>query len=208
MVDNIVERYISKAHSNSHPPDTGTKHVIYYKNQMSPSYLTDERILKNIINSNIACCNQDDRFNLLIFYISKKVSNMVMKNSPPPTPKRTNVVYEYKCNMGDCEHLPSSYIGMTTTTLSRRLTMHLQKGGPADHAKEKHSSTITREQLVDNTTILRQTNEFNRLQIHEALLIKSKTPTINSQLTGLARTLHLLGDQQAPRIVPNQINAN
>ena len=62
-----------------------------------------------------------------------------MKNSPPPHPtlKRTNVVYEYKCNMGDCEHLPSSYIGMTTTTLSSRLTMHLQKGGPADHAKEK-----------------------------------------------------------------------
>ena len=49
----------------------------------------------------------------------------------------TNIVYKYTCNVGDCELQNSTYIDMTTTTLSRRLTMHLAAGGPIEspHAK-------------------------------------------------------------------------
>ena len=119
-----------------------------------------------------------------------------MKNSPPPpsTLQRTNVIYEFSCKAEGCELRNSSYIGMTTTTLSRRLTMHLQSGGPSKHMSEHHNQPITRQLLVDNTKILHQENDYNRLQIKEALLIKNKRPYINNQCTGTCRTLMLLGD--------------
>ena len=48
-------------------------------------------------------------------------------------------------------HHNNIYIGLTTTTLSRRLTMHLASGGPKQHALENHNLTLTRDDLVNNT---------------------------------------------------------
>ena len=89
---------------------------------------------------------------------------------------------------------PSIYIGYTRTTLSRRITMHLQSGAPLKHSQDFHSSTLNREQMVSNTSIIRQENDFNRLEIMEALYIKYTKPAINLQTTGKGRTLRLLGD--------------
>ena len=58
-----------------------------------------------------------------------------------------------------------------------------------------HSSTLNREQMVSNTSIIRQENDFNRLEIMEALYIKYTKPEINLQTTGMGRTLRLLGDK-------------
>ena len=71
------------------------------------------------------------------------------------------------CNVGDCDLQNSTYIDMTTTTLSRRLTMHLTAGGPKIHMKNNHNSTISRENLVQNTNILYYEPDFNTLQIME-----------------------------------------
>ena len=117
-----------------------------------------------------------------------------MKNSPNTTKlQRTNILYKYECNVGDCE--PQGYIGYTRTTLSRRITMHLQSGAPLKHSQDFHSSTLNREQMVSNTSIIRQENDFNRLEIMEALYIKYTKPEINLQITGMGRTLRLLGDK-------------
>ena len=121
-----------------------------------------------------------------------------MKNSPRKemSPlQRTNVVYEFTCNSGNCEIQPSSkYIGCTVTTLSRRLTMHLGAGGPFNHMKNVHKIQITRDQLVNQTKILASNNNRYRLEILEALLIQKFKPNLNSQATGTARTLHLAGN--------------
>ena len=118
-----------------------------------------------------------------------------MKNSPNTTKlQRTNILYKYECNVGDCE--PQAYIGYTRTTLSRRITMHLQSGAPLKHSQDFHSSTLNREQMVSNTSIIRQENDFNRLEIMEALYIKYTKPEINLQTTGMGRTLRLLGDKE------------
>ena len=90
-------------------------------------------------------------------------------------------------NVGDCE--PEAYIGYTRTTLSRRITMHLQSGAPLKHSQDFHNSTLNREQMVSNTSIIRQENDFNRLEIMEALYIKYTKPEINLQTTGRGRTL-------------------
>ena len=50
--------------------------------------------------------------------------------------------------------------------------------------------------MVSNTSIIRQENDFNRLEIIEALYIKYTKPEINLQTTGKGRTLRLLGDNE------------
>ena len=152
--------------------------------------------MQSIIKNNVRCKNSHDQIKLIIYYKSQTVTSLVMRNNQaPPTPElqQTNLIYEYNCTLGDCEHLPNaSYVGLTTTTLSRRITMHLQSGGPKDHAAKKHdSAAFTRDALVNNTKIIRRENDFSRLQRYEALLIQQKNPIINNQETGSSRTLKL-----------------
>jgi hypothetical protein len=71
--------------------------------------------------------------------------------------------------------------------------MHLASGGPKIHSEVNHKQKLTRAQLVDNTTIIRSCNDYTRLQIMEAIIIKQQAPTINNQCTGIGRTLKLLG---------------
>ena len=52
------------------------------------------------------------------------------------------------------------------------------------HMQNNHNSTISRENLVQNTNILYYEPDFNRLQIMEAILIQELAPTINNQNTG------------------------
>ena len=68
---------------------------------------------------------------------------------------------------------------MTSTTLSRRLTMHLNNGAPFQHYLKKHNENLTREILVNNTKIIFRSSDINRLSIAEALLIKETGPLIN-----------------------------
>ena len=89
----------------------------------------------------------------------------------------------------DCAHQNNTYIGLTTTTLSRRLTMHLASGGPKQHAQDNHNIILTREDLVNNTNILFNKFNHNKLSIMEALLIRNLYPTIINQSTGINRTL-------------------
>ena len=107
--------------------------------------------------------------------------------------KRANVVYQFNCPNEDCRLRSVSYIGATTTTLSRRLTMHLREGSPKEHMHQQHNTKLTRTQLVQNTTIIASSNTHTRLRILEALHIKDKAPAINKQLTSTAVTLALWG---------------
>ena len=126
------------------------------------------------------------------------------QNTPPSKLQQSNLIYKYKCNLDECEHLPESlYIGLTTTTLSRRLTMHLGNGGPKRHSNENHRTNLTRTMLEEQTEIIRKEQDTNRLHIYEAILIQSKALTINNQATGQARTLKLFS---LPLITPNIVN--
>ena len=97
----------------------------------------------------------------------------------------------YVCSHGDCEHLNNTYIGVTTTTLSCQLTMHLASGGPKQHALTNNHMPLTREEVVNNTQIIFSESNNNKLSITEALLIRKMQPSINTQSTGISRTLKL-----------------
>jgi len=83
-------------------------------------------------------------------------------------------------------------MGITTTSLSRRITMHLQNGAIKSHFQEHHNSQPTRECLVQNITILNRVKDKRRLTIAEALLIKENKPELNTQQTSSDRVLKLL----------------
>ena len=95
--------------------------------------------------------------------------------------KSSNVVYLYKCSHEDCKLRNTAYVGHTTTSLSRRLTCHLQSGAPHDHALEAHGTQLTRNELVNNTTILTKERFQQKLQVKEAVLIKEMSPSLNIQ---------------------------
>ena len=103
----------------------------------------------------------------------------------------TNVIYQYNCPNEDCMLQNINYIGSRTTTLSRRLTMHLNNGAINDHTLSVHRSSLTRLNIVDNTKVLCRQRDTFRLLVHEAILIKFSNPTLNRQDTGSARILKL-----------------
>ena len=120
--------------------------------------------------------------------------NYIMKNKPDTalTLELTNVIYNFKSSFEECRLQPNvNYIGFTTITLSRRLTMHLASGSIKCHFAGCHSRQLTRNYLTENTNIMRRDRGINRLQITEALLILASTPIINRQDTGSIRILKL-----------------
>ena len=197
--DSILKRFLDRIHQESETKNnTGTVHTVFYQNQMSQNYKIEETVLKNIIKTNVKCTDPNDKIKLQIYYKNKITSEMVMANNPSKDKsdlKSTNVIYEIKCPIGNCEFQKDvKYIGLTSTTLSRRLTMHLQSGGPKNHLETDHKEKLTRDLLVKNTRILHYVNDLNRLQIREALVIQKEKPSINRQSTGVARTLHLFNN--------------
>ena len=167
---------------------TGTeKHdqiILYYRNFMSRSYKVDERVIRGLVSEYVRCTNPDSKINLRIYYQNRKTKSLVMKNNILSTGdklKRANVVYQFHCPHEDCRLHSASYIGATTTTLSRRITMHLREGSPKEHTRLQHNTQLTREELVKNTTIIASCNDPKRLRIIEALHIRDKAPTINSR---------------------------
>ena len=93
--------------------------------------------------------------------------------------------------------------GSTTTTLSRRLTMHLANLAIKDHQLTRHNSNLTRENIVRNTVIIRKHRDKIRLLIREALLIKFKDPNLNRQDTGNTIILQLCSENFPCKIVTN-----
>ena len=154
---------------------------------MSPSYRQDEKALKIILKRNIKIRNPSDKLQLIIYYKNATTKSLVLRNNPSNDPsllKRTNVVYHYRCRKGDCALLANNgYIGQTTTSLSRRTTMHLQQGGIRTHNDSHHpDDRLTRKDITDNISVLTQETNTRRLQVLEAIYIREMDPTINRQV--------------------------
>ena len=69
--------------------------------------------------------------------------------------------------------------------------MHLVNGAIKKHLSVRHNSIINRENLVNNTEILRKHSDNFRIIVHEALLVTFKNPLLNRQDTGNTRILQL-----------------
>ena len=122
-----------------------------------------------------------------------------MKNNQSPKLRelaRTNLIYDFNCKIGECMHLPQKqvrYTGLTTCTLSRRLSYHLQNGAIHKHVEQKHNRKVTRQEIVSMTKARYYENDTRRLEILEALIICFEDPHVNKQDTGRTRVLKLYG---------------
>ena len=163
------------------------KHIsnFFYRNQMHYNYKSDEKILKTLIHKNILPTDPNKKIKLVIYYNKFKTSNLVIRNNSSPSIgvlQKTNVIYKFKCPLGDCiSDNNNIYVGLTSTTLSRRLTMHLSDTSSIAQHLKKHSCPTAqlRKILTDNTTILEHQNNKQKLQILEALHIRNLQPTLN-----------------------------
>ena len=140
--------------------------------------------MKKIIKNNITTTDPETHIRLIIYYRKFRTSDLIVKNSPTrPVPiSRTNVVYKFKCPIGVCNSKSDAmYIGHTRTTLSRRLTLHLTNTSAISQHLGTHPAQelSTREILVNNTKILNTSPCFKRLEVMEALHIKTDNPALN-----------------------------
>ena len=126
-----------------------------------------------------------------------KTKNLVMKNNMSGKKRElslTNVIYQFTCPENECIHHPTVnhvYLGLTTCTLSRRLSLHLQNGAILKHSVNQHREKITRKKAEESLKVRYRENHQERLEILEALMIMFEKPEINKQDTGKARILTL-----------------
>ncbi|MPC08673.1 hypothetical protein E2C01_001266 [Portunus trituberculatus] len=148
----------------------------------------EERIMTRIVKNNVKPTDPCRKVKLQIYYKNKKFIHLLLKNSPDTkreAMQKSYVVYRVTCKPGNCEVLPTTYIGKTTTRLSRQQTLHLSAGATKNHLQQEHNITITRKQLEDNTDIIDSCPDERRLSILEALHIKEKNPRLNIQAVDL-----------------------
>ena len=159
---------------------------------MHRNYKIDEKVLKEIIARNVKSVSNDERINVIFYYKNLKTVNLVMRNNLMTNSSplcRTNVIYEFICPLPHCK--AENYIGMTQTTVSRRLSYHAQSGSILKHFTSQHNSKPTREILVNNTNIVTFAENRYKLAIKEALLIQEKSPSINKQYDNFVNILKL-----------------
>ena len=170
--------------TNNNDTKNNTKPItLYYRNIMNNKYKIDEKIMNNIITKNIKSTDTNQKIKLLIYYKNAKTANLITKNNNLTNDnplQKSYVIYQYQCQIEGCDL--QTYIGITITTLSRRLTCHLSNGGPSMHTEAVHNRKIKRQDLLDGTKIIDKSDEYRKLQIMEALYIKELEPTINKQI--------------------------
>ena len=179
VCNNVLSKWYDK---NENENDRNNNMInLFYKSQFTTAYKEDEKALKTLLNRHVRCVN-DKRIKLIIYYRSRKTSNLVLRNrtAASRTPLQENhVVYQFTCPIGGCG--PQKYIGMTRTTLSRRLTMHTQNGTINQHLQQQHAEENKRKILEDGTQILDKERDVRKLFILEALYIQKVNPSLNIQ---------------------------
>ena len=180
-VNKTIKSTIDAWYSNTSQPvanqDPSIK--IFYKNQFHHNYKKDEKALRDIISNNVKIVDENVKLKFVIYYCNKKSSNLIMKNNPLDVRsplKSRNVVYRFKCPLAGCT---SEYIGMTTMTLSKRISCHVQEGNIHDHFVNIHNVNPVRQTIVDSFKILDCNNDFKRLRFLEALYIAKEKPNLN-----------------------------
>ena len=169
---------------------------------MTPRYKHDEQILKRIIKDHVNVLDKTDSLKLIIYYRSRKTRDLIMRNNLTPKPRdlaRTNLIYQFRCTIDGCAHRNRSevsYTGLTTCTLWKKLSGHLQKGAILEHSLEHHGRKITRSEIVEMTRGRYYQSNYRRLETLEALIILQEDPVINRQDTGRTKVLKLFGTGQ------------
>ena len=126
------------------------------------------------------CLKQFD-VRLLPLYRTNKVGQYFQIKSEMPLPLCSNVVYKLTCS---CD-TNLIYIGMSSRYLIARVKEHINLADSRKSAIKDHilsCPTCSNLQYnINSFTILRKCNTDYEAKIHEALLIKRHSPSLNKQ---------------------------
>ena len=164
---------------NPTPRENKTELKLFYRGYFHRNHKQDEAALRKIVRENVTPTEENTIINLNIYYKNPKTANLLIKNNPAPPPgdlKKANVIYQFKCQEMGCAH---TYIGMTTTRLSKRISSHLQEGNILKHYKNVHNFRPSRESIIPTFKIVDSATDHKRLRFLEALHILEKKPTLN-----------------------------
>jgi hypothetical protein len=192
VLDSTIAKFMNSIFERKCSPNIIENETIplFYMNQMSSNYKQREDQLKKIIK-NYVKPKDAKSVNVLIYYKSRKLRNILIQNSPKNVAhvNCSNVVYQYECPNTSCN--ASSYIGYTTNTLKTRMGQHSNNGSIKQHGLGKHETRLTSTDILNCTKVLSRCRLRSELIILEALYIKSVKPDINQQNEGAHRVLKI-----------------
>ena len=195
VIDETISKFLRKQNQNTDDQtskdSTKPSINIFYKNQMNSNYKQDELKLKNIIQNNISCVDNEQKLKIVIYYKTKKLKNLVIKNNCTKSTELSSqhhVVYQYSCIKDGCHSVGKKYIGFTTTTLKERMVQH---SSIKKHHSLVHKQKVGYKDILENTRILVRSNFKQDLLIAEALLIKFEKPQLNNKEEGSTKILSI-----------------
>lgn len=183
-VDDVIRIMLDRHRGEERQRPKQDKIRVFYRNVYTHAYKKDEKVIRDIILQNCKPVDDNKVIEPVIYYNNRSACSLVMRNNTTGVGNklaRSNVIYEYFCKTGDCATQKVSYIGSTTNTLSRRLTLHLQDGGIKQHSRRTHGREISRGEIVNNTEIISNDSDKRRLRVLEAVFIRDRRPAINTQ---------------------------
>ena len=186
LIEEVISQKIShfiekKANNRTEKEKTIT---VYHQMSYGTQHEKEVEALKNIIRRGVDVQKPFEHLSLRIYCRPNTTSSLIMRNST--TEKRsleetTNVVYEFKCPVDACKHRTITYIGLTTTTLRRRMLAHRNHGAIHNHFIKEHDRKPLLTELMENTSIRHRESENKRLKIAEAVSIAIQHPVLNVQ---------------------------
>ena len=90
-------------------------------------------------------------------------------------------MYKFECPDDACQRRKTTYIGLTTTTLKRRMQGHRNSGAIHDHYTVTDDRKPQVAELLNHTKIINRESINSRLRIAEAVSIELQRPTLNIQ---------------------------
>ena len=192
LVEREIKSFLQKrCEGGTRGSDQSADVSLFFQGQMTNQYKQEEQNLHKIIDDHLAPTDDNARIKLHIYYNSKKLSNLFIKNNPHKSETQSRVVYRYTCPDAERCQPSQTYIGHTTCSLRQRMTLHAQNGSIKQHQSDSHSKKVTTAEILNNIKVIFRSQERQELYIAEALFIKEEQPTINNQKEGETRILHI-----------------
>ena len=158
--------------------------TVYHQMSYGTQHEQEAETLKKIVQLGFEVLEPFERLFLRIYCRPRTTSSLVMRNNTTQArslEETTNVVYLFKCPVGACERRTITYIGLTSTTLRRRMLAHRNNGAINKHYTKEHDRKPLLTELLQNTTVIHRENVPMRLNISEAVSIAVRHPVLNIQ---------------------------
>ena len=186
LIENVINQVLNKhiVNNGTNEIDEAKRVIIPHCMTYGPSFQDESDAVRKIVKRGVEPVESHGPISLRIYCRPNLTASLVMKNNNTPRPaleNETNVVYRFECTVGACRGRSIDYIGLTTTSLRKRMESHRYNGAIHTHFKKAHERKPTTKELLENSSILHLVPNYLRLAITEAVSIELRKPKLNVQ---------------------------